>query len=39
MTSADAETGQDDDASEAPSTPRRLTRRELFRQLANGGEA
>lgn len=39
MTSPDAEKGPDDDVPEAPSSPRRMTRRELFRQLASGGEA
>jgi [NiFe] hydrogenase assembly HybE family chaperone len=39
MTSADAATDTDDTDPEAASAPRRMSRRELFRQLARGGEA
>lgn len=39
MTGADAESRPDDAAPETESSPRRMTRRELFRQLASGGEA
>jgi hypothetical protein len=39
MTSGDAATDPDDADPDASPPPRRMSRRELFRQLARGGEA